>query len=85
MFADDINLFISNSSIESLFETMNEELRKVVTCFKTDKISLNISKTRYFLFHSTRKRKDKLNILPTLHIDTRQSKENLSQSFLEYT
>ena len=29
MFADDTNLFISDSNIENLFEIMNEELRKV--------------------------------------------------------
>ena len=29
MFADDTNLFISDSNIGNLFETMNEELRKV--------------------------------------------------------
>ena len=29
MFADDTNLFISDSNIENLFETMNEELKKV--------------------------------------------------------
>ena len=52
MFADDINLFISDSNIENLFETMNEELRKVATRFKTSKLSLNISKTKYSLFHS---------------------------------
>ena len=47
--------------------TMNEELRKAVTCFKANKLrnvgtcfkanklSLNASKTKYSLFHSTRK------------------------------
>ena len=46
---------------------MNEELRKAVTCFKANKLrnvgtcfkanklSLNASKTKYSLFHSTRK------------------------------
>ena len=29
MFADDTNLFISDSHIENVFETMNKELRKV--------------------------------------------------------
>ena len=29
MFADDTNLFISDSNVGNLFETMNEELRKV--------------------------------------------------------
>ena len=45
MFADDTNLFIFNSNIENLFETMKEELRKVVDWFKSSKLSLNISKT----------------------------------------
>ena len=40
MFADDTNLFISNSNIENLFETMNEELRKVAIWFKANKLRL---------------------------------------------
>ena len=68
MFADDTNLFISDSNIENLFETMNEELRKVATWFKANQLSLNIPKTTNYLFHSTRKRKDIPNILPPLHI-----------------
>ena len=31
MFAEDKNLFISDSNIENLSETMNEELKKVAT------------------------------------------------------
>ena len=57
MFASDTNLFISDSNIKNLFETMNEELRKVENWFKANKLSLNISKTKYSLFHSTRKEK----------------------------
>ena len=57
MFADDTNLFISDSNIGNYFEAMNEELRKVATWFKANKFSLNISKTKYSLFHSTRKKK----------------------------
>ena len=34
MFADDTNLFISDSNIGNLFETMTEELRKVANWFK---------------------------------------------------
>ena len=55
MFSDVTNLFISDSNIENLFETMNEELRKVAAWFKTNKLSLNISKAKYSLFHSARK------------------------------
>ena len=63
MFADDTNLFISDSNIKNLFETMNEELRKVANWFKANKLSLSISKTNYSLFHSTKKRKDIPNYL----------------------
>ena len=57
MFADDTNLFIPDSNIENLFETMNEELRKVATWFKANKLSLNISKTTFFIsFYKKKKR-----------------------------
>ena len=82
MFADDTNLFISDSNIENLFETMNEELRKVANWFKANKLSLNISKTKYSLFHSTRKRKDIPNILPPLHIDNVPVKREFVTKFL---
>ena len=85
MFTDGKNLFISDSIIENLFETMNKELRKVTTWFKANNLSLSIFKTKYSLFHSTRKRKDIPNILPSLFITTFQSKENPSQCFSEYT
>ena len=39
MFADDTNLFIYDSNMENLFETMNEELRKVATWSKANKLS----------------------------------------------
>ena len=82
MFADDANLFISDSNIENLFETMNEELRKVANWFKANKLSLNISKTKYFLFHFTRKRKDIRNILPPLHIGNVPVKREFVSKFL---
>ena len=68
MFAGDTNLFISDSNIENIFETIKEKLGKVATWFKGNKLSLNISKTKHFLLHSSRKRKDISNIFPPLHI-----------------
>ena len=81
MFADDTNLFISDSNIENIFETMSKEQRKVAIWFKTNKLSLNISKTKY-LFHSARKRKDTPNILPPLHIDNVPIKREFVTKFL---
>ena len=64
MFARDTNLFISDSNIENLFETMNEELRKLATWFKANKLSLNISKTKiYFILQE----KEKINQISYLH------------------
>ena len=82
MFADDTNLFISDFNIGNLFETMNEELRKVANWFKANKLSFNISKTKYSLFHSTRKRKDLVCILPPLHIDNVPVKREFVTKFL---
>ena len=82
MFADDTNLFISDSNIESLFETMKEELRKVANWFKANKFSWNISKTKYSFFYSTRKRKDTPNFLPPLHIDNVLVKREFVTKFL---
>ena len=83
LFVGGTNLFISDSNIENLFERMNKQLRKVANWFKANKLSLNISKTKYSLFHSTRKRKD----IPNLHcrLARFQSKENSSQIFSVYS
>ena len=67
IFSDNTNLFIPDSNIENLFEIMNEELRKVAIRFKANKLSLNISKIKYSLFYSTRKRKNIPNYLRPLH------------------
>ena len=51
MFADDTNLFYSHKNIENLFFTMNNELVKIKEWFKANKLSLNIKKTKFTLFH----------------------------------
>ena len=61
---------------------MKKELRKVATWFKANKLSLNISKTKYSLSHSTRKTKDIPNILPPLHIDNVLIKRAFVTKFL---
>ena len=54
MFADDTNLFFSAKDIKSLFRFTNEELKKFQTWFNANKLSLNISKTKYSFFHQAR-------------------------------
>ena len=54
LFADDTNLILSHKNILVLQETANKELLKVDTWFKCNKLSLNINKTNYIIFRSTK-------------------------------
>ena len=57
MFADDTNLFISGINVDDLFSDMNCELNKISLWFKANKLSLNLTKTKYALFHPASKKK----------------------------
>ena len=51
MFADYTNLFYSHHNIKELFTTVNKELQKLGDWFTSNKLSLNIKKTKYTFFH----------------------------------
>ena len=59
MFADDTNLFYSHQNIKTLFGTVNCELEKICEWFRANKLTLNVRKTNYTLFHKN-STKDKL-------------------------
>ena len=44
MFADDTNLFFSNSNIKTLFATVNHELEKISLWFIANRLLLNVKK-----------------------------------------
>ena len=46
MFGDDTNLFLSHKNIDTPFDSMNVELANFSTWFKSNKLSLNINKTK---------------------------------------
>ena len=50
LFADDSNLFISDSNINDLITTMNNELNGIYLWLNTNKLSLNIDKSNYMIF-----------------------------------
>ena len=85
MFAYDTNLFISDSDIRNLFETINEEPRKVANWFKANKLSLNVSKKNILCF--ILQEKEKIYQISDLHctFTTSQPKDNSSESFLVCT
>ena len=69
MFADDTNLFFSQSDINLLFEKMNKELTNVSNWFNANKLLLNIKKTKFSFFHKSSK-KDNIPLrLPNLNIN----------------
>ena len=69
MFADDTNLFLSDKDIDNLFTKMNDELGNISTWFKANKLSLNVSKTKFSLFHPNSKKRFVPADLPLLKID----------------
>ena len=44
LFADDTTVFYSNSNLDSLYDTVNCELKEVCNWFKCNKLSLNAAK-----------------------------------------
>ena len=82
MFADDTNLFYSNKNIKILFKEMNIELKNISEWLRANKLSINIDKTNFILFHSNRD-KDHLPLkLPTLCITDAPIKQVVSTKFL---
>ena len=66
MFADDTNFFFEHSNINTLFKTVNDELIKINEWFSANKLSLNVGKTKFPLFHKSGKRYSIPSHLPTL-------------------
>ena len=55
LFADDTTITFSHSNIKSLFDTLNNELPKISSWFKCNRLSLNLQKTHFINFktHNT--------------------------------
>ena len=51
IFADNTNLFHEHKNIIKLFAIVNEELMNINDWFMANKLSLNVGKTKYSLFH----------------------------------
>ena len=68
MFADDTNLFYEHSN-NVLFKTVNDELINIKERFSAKKLSLNVGKTKFSLFHKSDKKYSIPSSLPTLKIN----------------
>ena len=54
LFADDTSMFIEGTAYSSIIKDMNPELEKVDKWLKSNKLTINILKTHYMMFHRTR-------------------------------
>lgn len=52
LYADDATVYLHHKSNKILFNTMNNELKQLSEWFKTNKLSLNTSKTKYMLIRN---------------------------------
>ena len=81
MFADDTNSFYSHQNINDLFSTVNSELECINQWFKANKLSLNIEKTKYTLFHK-KSAKNEISGIPDLKIESKNIEKKSSIKFL---
>ena len=84
-FADDTNLFISHTKIRELFASANLQLEHYNTWFKANKLSINIDKTNYILFHKKTQRDNLPLKLPKLNINNTEVKKVDKTKFLGIT
>ena len=82
MYADDTNLFLTHKDISYLFETANLQLERINQWFISNKLSLNVSKTKYSFFHKPSKRDDIPLLLPKLNINNSEIERSECLKFL---
>ena len=56
LFVDDTSIFLNGLNYDELVHEMNIELQKISHWFKMNRLSLNLEKTHYILFHPVRKK-----------------------------
>ena len=76
MFADDTNLFFEQKDISLLFSTVNRELKNINEWFISNKLSLNVKKPKFSIFHKAIRRDDLPLVLPKVFINNQVIKNN---------
>ena len=66
LFADDPNMFLYRKSPDDLIRIMNEEMVKVVNWLQINRLSLNLNKTHFMVFHRKRAKYNYQQILPSI-------------------
>ena len=69
LFADDTTVLIEGHSYNNIITILNNELYKIDTWLETNKLTININKTHYMVFHRAR-------LKPTKDVMIRQNKKH---------
>ena len=56
LFADDASIFCSHKDANHLVSIVNNELAKIIIWLKVNKLSLNLTKTNFMIFHWRQKK-----------------------------
>ena len=56
LFADDTNIVIKGDNLNDLNSIINEELTKLYVWFRANRLSLNVKRTNYIVFHCKQKK-----------------------------
>ena len=55
LFADDTTLLYADRNLDNVFSVLNNELPKLISWIRVNKLSLNVDKSNYILFHCNNK------------------------------
>ena len=75
LFADDTNLLYSDKNLRTLENIVNKELENVSDWLFANKLSLNIAKSNFVIFHTYQK---KVNYIPNLKVFDHNTHQNVS-------
>ena len=82
MFAGDTYLSFEHKDISVLFSAVNRELQNINEWVISNKLSLNVKKTKFLVFHTASKRDDLPLVLPKLFVNHQVMKRESSIKFL---
>ena len=63
LFADDTTILFEGDNFHSIITSLNYELGKLIIWLNANKLSINVSKTHYMVFHRARRKTDHKDII----------------------
>jgi hypothetical protein len=60
MFADATTCITSDNNIDHLVSNVNNELRRIARWFRANKMAVNVGETKFFIFHTSGRRFDRV-------------------------